>query len=59
MHFQDEEHQHQNLHHPNDVSDLNLEDLNLGGGSDEEPEDQDEVQKMKKMIEKKSRVNLW
>jgi hypothetical protein len=40
------------------VSDLNLEDLNLGGGSDEEPEDQDEVQKMKKMIEKKSRVNL-
>ena len=42
--------------HANDVSDINLEDLILGGGSDEEQEELDEVQKMKKMIEKKTRT---
>ena len=42
--------------HANDVSDINLEDLTLGGGSDEEQEELDEVHKMKKMIEKKTRT---
>ena len=35
--------------------DLNLEDLNLGGGVSDEEEDQEEVNTMRKMLEKRTR----
>jgi len=33
---------------------LNLEDMNLGGGVSDEEEDQEEVHKMRRMLEKKT-----
>ena len=50
--------ENQQVQHANDVSDINLEDLTLGGASDDEQEECDEVHKMKKIIEKKTRPNL-
>jgi hypothetical protein len=38
----------------NDASDLNLEDMNLGGGVSDEEGDQEEVHKMKRILEKKT-----